>query len=166
MLIEIKNIYGTVIYSSEAVDLREVLENAVKDTTDLRGADHTRANLRGADLTRANLSMANLSGADLSMANLSGANLSRANLSMANLSWANLSGDIKIQKQPIQVDAIKYYVLIFDAHMKIGCEFHTLSEWWEFDDKRIVEMDGKCALEFWRKWKSPLQAICEAEGRA
>ena len=145
MLIEIKNISGNVIYSSEAVSLAACLENAVKDGANLRGA--------------------NLDGAYLRGANLRGANLDGANLRGANLRGANLDGDIKIQEQPIQVSTPRYGVIVFDNHMKIGCEFHPLSGWWGFDDKRILQMDGKVALEFWRKWKAPLQAICAAEGR-
>jgi hypothetical protein len=38
--------------------------------------------------------------------------------------------------------------------MQIGCERHLITEWAEFDDKRILEMDGKDALKFWRKYKS------------
>lgn len=37
--------------------------------------------------------------------------------------------------------------------IQIGCERHTISEWAEFDDKRILEMDGKTALRWWRKYK-------------
>jgi len=201
MLVEIKNVFGKVIYSSETTSLKECLENAVKDSADLYGANLSGADLYGADLSRANLSRANLFGADLygsdlsraflsranlsgsdlsganlsradlyganlSGANLSRANLSRANLSGANLSRANLSRDVKIKQPPIQLDAIKYGIIIFDAHMKIGCEFHSIAEWYGFDDRRILEMDGKGALEWWKRWKDPLMAICKAEGRS
>ena len=205
MLIEIKNISGNVIYSSEAVSLAACLENAVRDMANLGdaylggaylggaylggaylgganlrganlggaylggaylgGANLGTANLRGANLRGANLGTANLRGANLRGANLGGAYLGGANLGGANLGGANLGEDIKIQEQPIQVSTPRYDVIVFDNHMKIGCEFHSLSGWWGFDDKRILQMDGKVALEFWRKWKGPLQAICAAEGR-
>jgi hypothetical protein len=89
-----------------------------------------------------------------------------ADLQCADLQGANLQGDIKITLQPIQVDALTYYVIIFDAHMKIGCEFHAISEWWNFTDERIAQMDSDRATQFWAKWKAPLQAICAAEARA
>ena len=190
MLIEIKNISGNVIYSSEAVSLAACLENAVRDMANLgdaylggaylggaylggaylgganlRGANLGGAYLGGAYLGGANLGTANLRGANLRGANLGGAYLGGANLGGANLGGANLGEDIKIQEQPIQVSTPRYDVIVFDNHMKIGCEFHSLSGWWGFDDKRILQMDGKVALEFWRKWKGPLQAICAAEGR-
>ena len=208
---KIKNVFGKVIYSSEATSLAGCVENAVKDAVNLRRADLSDANLidvylRGASLSDANLSGASLSGASLSDANLidvdlrranlsdvdlSGANLIDVDLSGANLSGASLSGaslrganlidvdlrganlrgaslsdEIKIEKQPIQVDAIKYYILIFDNHMKIGCEFHSISEWFGFDDRKILEMDGKDGLNWWVRWKDSLMMICAAEGRA
>ena len=63
--IEIKSIWGSVLFSYESEDnsIKKTLEEAVK----------TGANLSGANLSRAYLSGANLSGADLSDANLSGA---------------------------------------------------------------------------------------------
>jgi len=171
MIIEIKSISGKVLYSSESTSFRECLENAVKDCANLSGANLSRVDLSWANLSRSDLSGANLSRADLSGANLSGANLSWADLSGANLSGADLSGadlseDIKVSLQPIQLDALTYYVIIFDNHMKIGCEFHTIAEWWAFDDNQIAAMDGDRATKFWAKWKASLQAICAAEARA
>jgi len=94
------------------------------------------------------------------------ADLSGADLRGAYLSGAYLRGDIQITLQPIQVDALTYYVIIFDKHMKIGCEFHSISDWWNFPDEAIAEMDGDRAIQFWAKWKAPLQAICAAVARA
>ncbi|SPL81292.1 hypothetical protein [Yersinia phage fEV-1] len=43
--------------------------------------------------------------------------------------------------------------------MQIGCQRHKLEDWWSFDDARIIEMDGKTALKWWRTWKPILQQI-------
>ena len=135
-LIEIKNRYtGEVIYSAEALSLRKCLELAAKDN------------------------------ANLADANLADAYLSGANLAGANLAGAYLRDNIKISQVPIQVSTTTYYVTIYDAHMQIGCKLFSLAEWWAFDDRAIAEMDGKQALKWWARWKGPLQAICEAEGR-
>lgn len=88
----------------------------------------------------------------------------------AHLRWADLRGakikdGYRIYKIPLQVDTARYSVLIFDSHMQIGCEFHKLVDWWAFDDRRIIKMDGKTALEWWVKWKPLLQQICVTEGR-
>ena len=125
---------------------------------DLGGADLSRANLSRADLGGANLSRADLYGADLSGANLSWAYLSRADLSRADLygadlSGANLSGVSGINDwiKCIQIDT---YPITYTAEiLQIGCESHPLDEWREFDDERIIRMDGKKALQFWRKYK-------------
>ena len=73
---------------------------------------------------------------------------------------------LKIKKTPIQLDATRYFVLVFDSHMKIGCEFHSIDDWFNFNDSKIIEMDGRGALEWWEKWKKPLEDICKAEGRS
>jgi len=107
--IEIKSIFGSVLFSFEKEDntVKDTLLEAIKSgadlrcadlsdadlsDADLRGADLRDAYLRGADFRGADLSGADLSGADLRCANLSGADLSGVNLSCANLSDANLSG--------------------------------------------------------------------------
>ena len=186
-LIEIKSRFdGSVLYSGEELTIKELLESAAKDCANLEGANLRGSNLEGANLEGANLGGANLGGAYLRGANLGGANLGRANLGGAYLRGsnleganlggaylrgaylvgANLEGDIKISKIPIQISTTTYHIIVFDAHMMIGCKFYSLVEWWGFDNRAIAEMDGKAALEFWRKWKGPLQAICEAEGRS
>jgi len=91
MKIEIKSVFGTVLFSGDFSSLADAVVSAIKSRADLSRADLSGADLSGANLSRAYLSRANLSGANLSRADLSRANLSRANLSGANLSGANLS---------------------------------------------------------------------------
>ena len=134
----------------------------------LSGANLSRANLTGADLSRVDLSEANLTGANLSGADLYGINLSRANLSGANLSGANMYGvdgeAMTIKKTPIQISGLRWHVTIFDNDMRIGCEYHSLANWWSYDDARISGM-GSYALEFWKHHKAMLHEICAATGR-
>ena len=87
MKIEIKSIYGSVLFSYESENntIKKTVEEAIKQRANL-----SRANLLGADLLGADLLGANLSGADLLGANLSGADLLGANLSGAYLSGADL----------------------------------------------------------------------------
>jgi len=131
---------------------------AVKNRANLSGANLSGANLSGANLSGANLSGANLygadlSGANLSRANLSGANLSRANLYGADLCGADLSGanGVNDYLKCIQID--QYPITYTSDALQIGCERHAISDWADFDDHRIAEMDGKDALKFWRKYK-------------
>jgi len=116
-------------------------------------------------LEQATASGANLSGAYLTVANLTGANLSRANLSGANLSGSKWRIDITINRAPLQLSGLYWMVYILDHHMQIGCELHTLAEWDAFDDARIVGMDGRNALRFWRAHKVALLALAASDGR-
>ena len=119
---------------------------------------------------------ANLSGANLSDANLSDAYLRGASLSDANLSGASFGEGVTAEQGVLQLIGLRWDVIIFDAHMRIGCQMHPLSDWASFDDRRIAEMDGVHALRFWRQHKSDLltlaqrgnapAAIANAEGGA
>jgi hypothetical protein len=136
-------------------DLRNAnLRNADLRNADLRNADLWNANLSDADLRNANLRNANLRNADLWNADLWNANLSDANLWNADLWNANLwnASGLNDYVKCIQIDT--YAIAYTSDVMQIGCERHTISEWAEFDDKRILEMDGKTALKWWRKYKS------------
>ena len=198
--IQIKHRYtGAVLYEHEPTDeqqasglaMRAALEAAVKCNANLSGANLSGAdlsdanlsgaNLRGANLRSANLRGANLSSADLSSAYLRSANLSGANLSSAYLSSADLSGasfgeGVTAEQGVLQLIGLRWDVIIFDAHMRIGCQMHPLSDWASFDGRRIAEMDGVHALRFWRQHKSALltlaqrgnapAAIANAEGGA
>ena len=125
----------------------EAEENSLKIT--LQVAVKTGANLRGA----------NLYGADLR-----GANLRGANLDGADLCGANLDGE-KLVKTPLQLNNLKWFVLISDKYLRIGCQRFTIEEWRNFDDAVIVKMDF-AALKFWRKWKVPIMALCDAHATA
>ena len=85
--IEIRSIFGNVIFRSTKTTLVEAIRDAYLSKANLREAD-----LREADLSWSNLSWSNLSGANLREADLSGANLREADLSGADLSGADLRG--------------------------------------------------------------------------
>jgi len=109
MKIEIKNREMEVIFEHTCIDntIKNTVEIAVKNKTNLTGAylvgadltganlggaNFGGANLTGANLTGSNLTLSDLEGADLTGANLGGANLTGANLIRANLECANLGG--------------------------------------------------------------------------
>ena len=91
--IEIKNIYGDVIFKHEAENNTFTLtvEAAVSC-----GVSLSKANLAGACLAWADLDVADLAGADLEDADISWADLIGANLKEANLKDANLKGAVLI----------------------------------------------------------------------
>ena len=88
------------------------------------------------------------------------ANLDSANLGGADLRGADLDGE-KITKNPISVVGLRYWCLISDNYMRLGCKRFTHAEWTAFNDEQINEMDTG-ALEFWAQWKTPLLAMCQS----
>ena len=122
-------------------------ENSFKIT--LQAAVKSGANLRGADLRGADLYCADLRGADLRGAALRG---------------ANLDGE-ELVKTPLQLNNLKWFVLISDKYLRIGCQRFTIEEWRNFDDATIVKMDF-AALKFWREWKVPIMELCDAHATA
>ena len=94
----------------------------------------------------------------------SGADLRGANLYGADLRGANLDGE-KLTKTPLQLNNLKWFVLISDKYLRIGCQRFTIEEWKNFDDETIVKMDF-AALKFWRKWKASIIALCDAHTTA
>ncbi len=126
---------------------------------DLSGADLSGANLYGANLSRADLYGANLYGANLYGANLYGADLSGANLYGADLSGANLYGE-KIDKIPIQISGLKWWINITKKHIQIGCQVYKAEEWFEFTDDKIKEMHSE-ALEWWKSNKEFIKLAWE-----
>ncbi len=121
---ELKNIYGDVIFALESP--KTVLELVT-------AARAAKANLNGANLYRANLNGANLNGA-----NLNGANLYRASLDGASLDGASLNGAL-IDGKPIVTLRVfsglyKYTVqavLFQDGSrwVRMGCLWKSLDEW-------------------------------------
>ena len=81
-------------------------------------------------------------------ANLWNTDLRNANLSDANL---NTSHGINDFVKSIQIE--EYAISYTSDILQIGCQRHPITQWRDFDDRRIAEMDGKTALKFWRKYK-------------
>jgi hypothetical protein len=146
--------------------VRAVLVNADLTGAVLVNADLTGANLTGANLTGANLTGADLKGADLKGANLTGADLTGADLVNADLTGANLTGaDLwvtignTVEIKSLQLE--RWPVTYTADRLQIGCENHAITEWFEFSDNRISEMD-QYALEWWCKYKSVLRTVIDA----
>ena len=136
-----------------------LLNSSEGKRADLRYADLRYANLSYADLRYANLRYVDLSSADLSYANLRYADLSSADLSSADLRYANLSSAVGNMQEIKSLQAETYRITYTETVMAIGCEQHSIEDWKNFDDRRILEMEGKKALEWWKKWKPILESI-------
>lgn len=120
----------------------------------LRKADLSCTDLNSADLSGANFHYVYLNKADLKSVDLSDASLSGTNLSGTDLLCANLSGAHGINDWVKSLQIEEYPISYTSESMQIGCECHFISDWQKFDDTRILQMDGKRALRFWRKYKS------------
>jgi hypothetical protein len=165
-------LYGDSEYGERANLMSANLMSANLRGANLRGANLIDANLWDANLAGANLIDANLTGAnlrdadlmgaDLRGADLRGANFRGADLRDANLRGVNLMGCNGNMTHIKSVFCGQYPVTYTVDVMQIGCQRHNIAEWWEFDNKRISEMDGKTALKWWRTWKPILQQIIEA----
>jgi len=55
----------------------------------------------------------------------------------------------------------QYSITYTNDTLQIGCERHSIEEWWEYDNDKILSMNGPEALEFWQKWKVQIKQIIE-----
>lgn len=61
---------------------------------------------------------------------------------------------------PIQIMGFKYFVLILDNHIKIGCELHNIEDL-QLDKVEMSDDDKK----YWQGVKPALMEVCRAAGR-
>ena len=132
------------------------LRSADLRSADLRSADLRNAGFRYADFRYADLRNVSLYGADLGNVNLYGADLRNADL--RNVTLNGVFGNMKHVKS-LQIE--KYCITYTSEILQIGCQRHTIEEWKNFNNKSILEMDGKRALEWWNKWKQIIMQIIE-----
>ena len=130
--------------------------------SNLSGSNLRDSNLRGSNLSGTNLSDTNLSDSNLRDSNLRGSNLSGTNLSDSNLSDTNLNHTAGNRNEIKSLFLSETYSITYTSEvLQIGCESHLIADWWEFDNKRIAEMDGKTALTFWKKYKAFIKQAIE-----
>ena len=135
------------------MDLKQILELHKKWLNNEAGG-------KRADLRSVNLSGANLCGADLRRANLCGAYLCDVNLRSANLSGADLWDVTGNKKEIFTFHTNKYTVVIYQDRIQIGCKNFSQSEWFNFSDDEITEMDSE-ALDWWCTHKQHVKTWCE-----
>ncbi len=149
--IEIRNRWtNDVVFSGEYPDLRAAVAAAISSRADLRDSDLRGSNLRGSDL----------SGSDLR-----GSDLRDSDLRDSDLRGAMRRDGIVLRLRPLQLFGLDYPVIIFDSHMEIGCQIHSLAEWRAFDNDAIARMDGRHARKFWDAHGPALLALAASDGR-
>jgi hypothetical protein len=72
--------------------------------------------------------------------------------------WSATGNQKEIKSLFISED---YAITYTDKFLQIGCEKHLIGDWWEFDNKRIAEMDGRKALRFWKDNKDFIKMTLE-----
>lgn len=135
--------------------------------SDLRFSDLSHSNLSCSDLSKSNLRFSDLSKSNLSKSNLISADLSHSNLRFSDLSCSDLrfsylyntTGDGKYIKSVHDFD--EYRIIYTDDTLQIGCKSYSIDDWLSFTDREILEMDGKKALEFWRRNRNLIKKIIE-----
>ncbi len=140
---DVKNRWTGAVQFIAEIDCNEDERRSIKLGLSVKWAIDNGADLYGA----------NLYGASLDRANLDGASLYRASLDRASLDGASLDGASGLNDFVKCIQIETYSICYTATEMQIGCERHGISEWRTFDDRRILEMDGKSALKFWRKYK-------------
>ena len=134
-----------------------VLEDASFIYANLKNTDFCGANLRNADFTCAHLYGASFRNADLTNVNFQFANLTNIDWHCAILNGTNYGPGIPMTKPPAQITGFRWNILIFDKHIKIGCQIHPTKSWAKFHDGTINSM-SIYALDFWRKHKDMIFA--------
>jgi len=128
--------------------------NAVE--ADFEGCDFQRATLHNANLYKSQLNYADLMNADLSEANLTKAGLYNTNFRGANLAGVNLEGaDIRdctgdgivIKNVPSN----RFRIVYTNKVMAIGCQQHSIEEWFDFTLNQIHAFGGNHAVHWWKK---------------
>ena len=109
-----------------------------------------------------------LVGADLRKTNLRGTNLRGAELREANLREADFTDATvlghKVTKTPIQINNLKWAILITEQAMQLGCRVHTHDEWESFSGDELSDMDDN-AFEFAEKWRTVLLYMCREHAK-
>ena len=126
--------------------------------SDLTDSDLTGANLSFCFLFRSNLAGANLRQCELYNSDLTGANLTGADLSGCSL-WETIGNDREIKT----VKDFRYHINYTAEVLQIGCERHTIDEWYNFSDDTIHEMHEVFALDFWKENKDKIFDILERD---
>lgn len=190
-MVEIRNRFnGSVIHSLETqtkpykLALAEVVMDALSKGIELNDASLGRVNLSNKDLRKSNLKHCDLSRATLVNTDLRGADLEGSVLSLSRLSGANFNGanlkdviflgadfgsgvdayNYKFDRDVVQLRFTGQLVTIWQGYMTIGCECHTIQEWFSFSDERLNEMHGK-PLDLFNQWKQIFLDIATSTNR-
>lgn len=148
--------------SLKNADLRLAnMSHAVIEDASFFGALCYGANFAGTYAFRANFHCANLGTASFVGATLRGARFTGANLGGVDFTKADIRGAIGNGKEMVSLQLERWPVVIVAGQMAIGCQQHSIAEWWGFSDRAINIMDECHALDWWKKWRPVLETVVE-----
>jgi hypothetical protein len=76
---------------------------------------------------------------------------------------ALVCGDAQVSGICINIQG-KWNITITDNHIQIGCELHTIKQWFSYKDSRISKMDFN-ALDWWLRNREWLKQLCETRAK-
>lgn len=129
------------------------LENAV-----LPNGDHEDVIFRNCNMKSMELN-GYMRDAEFEDCDLEGATIGPEEKSMelgGKLNLWNCSSTGKSRKTIQNLSAVggTYSMTVFNDHIQLGCKGFKRSEWENFSDRAIIQLDGKTASVFWRKYKN------------
>ena len=72
---------------------------------------------------------------------------------------ARVSGKARVSGNCINIQG-RWNITIMDEHIRIGCELHTIKQWFSYGDSIISKMEPS-ALDWWLRNRKWLKLLCE-----
>ena len=72
---------------------------------------------------------------------------------------AQVSGKARVSGNCINIQG-RWNITIMDEHIRIGCELHTIKQWFSYGDSIISKMEPS-ALDWWLRNRKWLKLLCE-----
>ena len=172
------NIWGGTIEGGTILD-GTILDGTILGGT-IRGGNIWGGTIRGGTILGGNIWGGNIWGGTIDGGNIRGGTILGGTILGGNIWGGNIRGGTirggtidggtirdgtTTSKDPIFISGLPYSVTVTDAHILIGCALHTIAEWRAFNDRRILEMDGKDVLDFWRTNRDLILGLCVSTGR-
>jgi len=70
-----------------------------------------------------------------------------------------VSGKARVSGNCINIQG-RWNITIMDEHIRIGCELHTIKQWFSYGDSIISKMEPS-ALDWWLRNRKWLKLLCE-----
>lgn len=128
---------------------------------DLTSSDMTDTELKETRFIDCDLKDVDFEGAICESTRFSGSDLRGANFKGVDLSSCGFYGTIGNRKQIKNIHVCGEYPIAYTkTQLQIGCENHSITDWWDFNDPQIKGL-GVGALDFWLANKDYIRMTIE-----